>query len=201
MQKAFLLLMLAANIACNNSIAQVPDGQVAQPNATDANGYYLVKTRTNATSNTWTSYTAKTIDRLPGFNFTNDPATNAYGSWMVNKSAGTGFFSVVKKADRWWIIDPDGYPFIHKGVAVFRPGTSDGQKAALNSKYGSRESWASRESQFLKQNGFNGTGAWSEVDLMHQMTTPPVYTIIVNPMGANKSVHNKKYGGKNEMAG
>jgi hypothetical protein len=25
MQKAFLLLLLAANIACNNSIAQVPD--------------------------------------------------------------------------------------------------------------------------------------------------------------------------------
>jgi len=199
--RTLLMLLLAGNIACKDSDAQTSIKQELKENATDANGYYLVAARANATSTTWKTYTAKTIDRLPGFAITTDPALNDYGSWKVNQSAGSGFFRVEKKAGRWWIIDPDGYPFIHKGVAVFRPGTSDGQKAALNSKYGSREQWAARESQLLKQYGFNGTGAWSEVDLLRQTTTPPVYTIIVNPMGAYKSVHIKKFGGKYEMAG
>ena len=55
--------------------------------------------------------------------------------WRMESKPGSGhsIFRVEKKGDRWWIVDPDGYPFIHKGVAVFRPGTSSEQKAAMNS--------------------------------------------------------------------
>jgi hypothetical protein len=204
MNRLFLttaVFLLAGTLSCSKTDAQVPKDQAIPANATDANGYYLVKARSNATSTTWKTYTAKTIDRLPGFSYTQDPAINAYGSWRVNPSAGTGFFRVEKRGDRWWIIDPEGYPFIHKGVAVFRPGSSDNQKAALSSKYGSGENWANQESLFLKQHGFNGTGAWSDVDLLRQTPSPLVYTVIVNPMGAYKSEHIKKFGGKYEAAG
>ena len=53
----------------------------------------------------------------------------------------------------------------------------------------------------LKDYGFNGTGAWSDFDLMRETPSPLVYTIIINPMGAYKSDHIKKFGGKYEMAG
>lgn len=191
----FLILTTVGIISCQKSEAQVP------PVSEDNTDFHQVKARTNADSPNWNTYTAKTIDRLQGFQFTKDPALNAYGSWKVNQLAGTGFFRVEKKGERWWIVDPEGYPFIHKGVAVYRAGSSDGQVAAMKAKYGTSENWVQRESQFLKDNGFNGTGAWSDVDLMRQMTQPLVYTVIVNPMGNYKSDHIKKFGGKYEMAG
>lgn len=187
--------MTGINFSCQKTDAQIIN---ELPKAV---GYYQVKARTNADSPTWNTYIAKTIDRLPEFKITQDPTTNAYGSWKVDQTTASGFFRVEKKGQRWWIIDPEGYPFIHKGVAVFRPGTSTNQLAALKSKYGTNENWANQESQLLKANGFNGTGAWSDVDQIRQTNNPLVYTIIVNPMGAYKAQHIKKYGGKYEVAG
>lgn len=189
-----LILVIAGIISCKKSDAQIPSVQ-------DNAGYHQVKARANAESNNWGTYTAKTIDRLPGFQYSNDPEVNSYGSWKVNKTIASGFFRVEKKGDRWWIIDPEGYPFIHKGVAVFRPGNSDNQLAALKSKYGTNDNWAQQETQLMKANGFNGMGAWSDVDGVRLIAEPLVYTVIVNPMGSYKSDHIKKFGGKYEMAG
>lgn len=193
--KLYLLFLAGINFACQKSEAQIIN-ETAK--VTD---YHQVKARANADSQKWNTYIAKTMDRLPEFNMTQDPAINSYGSWKVDQTTATGFFRVEKKGQRWWIIDPEGYPFIHKGVAVFRPGTSENQKAALKAKYGTNENWANQESQLLKDNGFNGTGAWSDVDQIRQTNNPLVYTIIVSPMGSYKSQHLKKFGGKYEMAG
>lgn len=163
--------------------------------------YHIVNARQNVISLTWQSYTAKTIDRIPDFKFSKDPETNSYGSWKVSPSTSKGFFRTEKRAGRWWIIDPDGYPFIHKGVAVFTPGSSANQKAALSRKYGTPQNWVVKETNLLKENGFNGAGAWSDVDLVRNSPSPLVYSVIVSPMGAYKSEHIKKYGGKYETAG
>ena len=163
--------------------------------------YHQVKARVNADSKEWKTYTAKTVDKLPGFNMSPDPELDSYGGWKVNRSKATGFFRVEKKGDRWWIIDPYGYPFINKGIDVFHPGSSDRQIEAMKNRYGTKENWVSKESQFFKENGFNGTGAWSDVDLVRQSPSPLVYTVIVNPMGAYRSAHLKKYGGKYKIAG
>lgn len=166
-----------------------------------AETYHQVRSRKNARDTIWKTYSAKTIDRLPGFNFREDPETNSYGSWKVLQSEATGFFRVEKKGDRWWIIDPDGYPFIHKGIAVFRPGSSENQKTALKTKYGTDENWVEEEIDFLKAHGFNGAGSWSDVNLIKTVKEPLVYTVIINPMGSYKRIHRKKFGGKYEEAG
>jgi hypothetical protein len=195
--RLLLIILLSTVICTSKSEAQV---SVASDSSSN-NRFHQVKARKNALSDEWGTYTAKTVDRLPGFSMAKDPETNSYGAWKVNKSEGTGFFRVEKKGDRWWIIDPEGYPFIHKGVAVFRPGNSERQKVALNDKYGSIENWSVAENKLLKENGFNGSGAWSAVDLIRELPEPVVYTVIVSPMGAYKSQHIKKFGGKYEMAG
>jgi len=164
-------------------------------------GYHQVKARTNAQTPNWNTYTAKTIDRIPGFKFSNDPKIDSFGGWKINPSAATGYFRVTKKGNRWWIIDPEGYPFIHKGIAAYCPSSSKNQYSAMKAKYGSAENWEKQENQFLKENGFNGTGAWSDVDLMRQSVEPLVYTIIVSPMKNYKSDHIKKFGGEYKMAG
>jgi len=188
---------LVVNICFGNAMAQ----SVTDKGNTAISGYHQVNARPNATSNSWKTYTAKTIDKLPGFKIKADPALNSYGSWKINQSAATGFFRVEKRADRWWIVDPEGYPFIHRGVAVFRPANSDLQKEALAKKYGTAETWIKQESQLLKDNGFNGTGAWSDVERIRQSENPLVYTVIVSPMGSYKSEHQKKFGGKYKVAG
>ena len=127
---------------CICSIAIISSCQRYQQKAKAT--YHQVDARKNAQDSVWKSYTAKTIERLPNFTYSIDPKTNNYGSWKVNKSNATGFFRVEKKEDRWWIIDPEGYPFIHKGVAVFRPGASENQKKSLQEKYDSPENWAKK---------------------------------------------------------
>ncbi|WP_317173332.1 hypothetical protein [Chryseobacterium caseinilyticum] len=163
--------------------------------------YHEVMARKNAEDSVWKGYTAKTIDKMKGFHSSKDPKPNAYGSWISFKTKATGFFRTEKINSRWWIIDPEGYPFIHKGVAVLSPGTSKNQEKAFNSKYKNRENWISAESKFLKQNGFNGSGAWSNVDAIRESKKPLVYTVIVSPMGAYKSQHLKKFSGRYEEAG
>jgi hypothetical protein len=156
--------------------------------------------RSNADT-AWTQYEATTIDQLPHFKFKREPQKNAYGSWQVNKVDATGFFRTQKIKDRWWIIDPDGYPFIHKGVAVFRPGESALQASMMKEKYTDPKGWVQNQSAMLREHGFNGTGAWSAVDLIRKSEKPLVYTIIVNPMQRYRSEHVKRYGGKYKVAG
>lgn len=201
MKKPFKFIVIMLFLAFYNTSCSQTDIAFKEGIEPPENPYHIVKARQNATTPEWQTYTAKTIDRLPDFNITNDPEINTYGSWKINPSHGSGFFRVEKKEDRWWIIDPEGYPFIHKGIAVFRPGSSDNQKLALNNKYGTEQNWLTGESNLLKYYGFNGTGAWSAVDLMKTASEPLVYTIIISPMGAYKSQHIKNFGGKYPEAG
>ena len=124
---------LSLYFLCICSITIISSCKIYQQKAKET--YHQVNARKNAQDSVWKSYTAKTIDRLPNFKYSKDPETNNYGAWKVNKSSASGFFRVEKKDKRWWIIDPEGYPFIHKGVAVFRPGASENQKKALTEKY------------------------------------------------------------------
>ncbi|MCH7403361.1 hypothetical protein ACFOUP_15035 [Belliella kenyensis] len=170
--------------------------------AQDTNGFYEVKARKNADDTVWGTYQAKTVDHIPALRKKKKtPVQSKYGGWEFMQSEGTGFFRTEKIDNRWWIIDPDGYPFIHKGVAVFRPGKSEKQRASMKDKYNDIQTWAEKESTLLKEHGFNGTGAWSDVDLLRQVEDPLVYTVIVNPMGNYKTDHIKKYGGEYKQTG
>lgn len=187
--------------ACVLALAVTGYGQSAANSEAPATDYHTVMARKNAEDTLWKPYTAKTIDRLPGFTYTKDPATNKYGSWLVNKGKATGFFRTEKKDGRWWIVDPEGYPFIHQGVAVINPGTSVNQKQAFAKKFKTEKKWAADETAYLKKLGFNGAGAWSNVDALKMVENPLVYTVIIRPMGAYKDDHIKKFGGKYEEAG
>lgn len=164
--------------------------------------YLQVETRENALKPEWRSYETKAVDRLPGFDMRKtDPKLSIYGGWMVDRQEATGFFRTQKIGDRWWLIDPQGWPFIHKGVAVFTTGGSDRQKEALVEKFGASAAWAEDQQNMLRGYGFNGLGAWSAVDVVRQTEQPLPYTVIVNPMGNYRTQHRKQFGGKYKQAG
>ena len=145
---------------------------------------YKVNCRKNKNSS-WGSYDAYTVDCIQGFTPSDDPETDKYGGWKIMHLDNTdGYFRVVKAAGRWWFVDPDGYIFLSKGLAVLSPGSSERQQANVVSKFGNNSGWAKAETGFVCELGFNSAGAWSMVDIIKAIPDPMPYTVILSPMGS-----------------
>ena len=87
-------------------------------------------------------------------------------------SGHSGFFHAEQRDGRWWLIDPDGKPFISKGVDTIQfaqdciLGTRVSPYGETNKrKYGSPEAWRKAIALRLWNWGFNTLGAWSDVKL------------------------------------
>ncbi|MCD8032080.1 MAG: hypothetical protein LUF85_14985 [Bacteroides sp.] len=160
-----------------------------------------VPTRQNALDSVWTSYEATTVKGLYRYKPGKEPALSRFGGYMTDRQEATGFFRTQQINGRWWIIDPEGYPFHHRATVAMSPGTSDRQKAAFAEKFGSATAWAAAESQRLRGYGFNGAGAWSAVEELRTSEHPLIYTIIVSPMGSYRNQHVRRYGGSYPVAG
>eukprot|EP01035_Chromulina_nebulosa_P000064 gene65-99_t len=90
---------------------------------------------------------------------------------------------------RWWLVDPEGYAFIHVGVvATSYPKGSSAPDPAT---------WAAQTTELLHAHGFNGTGAWSDTALLRATQRPVVYTPMWNFMGA----YGAKRGGTYQKSG
>ena len=156
-----------------------------------------VESRANANAKEWTSNPTVSLDRLPGFKLRKtDPDTDRYGGWKTVKYEATGFFRTQKVGDRWWIVDPEGYPYLIKGIAAFSVGNSKRQQQALKDRFGSADGWADAEMEHMRSLGFNSLGAWSATGPVRHSARPMPYTVIVNPMGRYHDAHLKRYGGK-----
>lgn len=137
----------------------------------------------------WSSAQAYTVDCIDGFDpRVPDPSANAYGGWTARNFGGTGYFRTQKVGSRWWLVDPDGNPYLSCGVAVFTPGNSTRQTSNISTNYGGKNSnWAKAEIPFLFDKGFNSVGAWSEHSLIKTYLTEAEripYSIILSPMSS-----------------
>ncbi|MDQ7779704.1 MAG: beta-agarase [Planctomycetota bacterium] len=97
------------------------------------------------------------------------PAFDKYGGWTKLKCEPTGFFSVRKIDDRWWLVTPDGNVFFSTGVCgVYSTGNHCPALGhapygkAVADKYAKKEDWAKTTLARLQEWGFNTLGAWSE---------------------------------------
>lgn len=109
----------------------------------------------------------------------------------------SGFFRTTRSHGRWWLVDPEGSLFVHRGVVSVRENrTKEGRQAKLES-YGSPENWAAKTVSLLKQNGFNGTGAWTDDVSLQAAGDGLVYTRLWSFM----STYGKKRGGTYQKSG
>jgi hypothetical protein len=126
---------------------------------------------------------------------------NVYGSKIGTKLNATGFFRTEKINNRWWVIDPDGYPNFQRVVNGLRQNNSERNKAAMLSTFGTEDVWMQKSLVGLKSFGFNGIGSWSETELIaaenNRSKTKFSYTVILNFM----SNYGKKRGGTYQLAG
>ena len=108
----------------------------------------------------------RTMDSLIGLgeysDFDKEQQFDQYGGLIDNsmRQEATGFFYKTKIGDRWWIIDPLGYPCYIRavsGVGINYLNSTNQRDAALE-KYGTAEKWGlAATRQLINDWGFNAT--------------------------------------------
>ncbi len=88
---------------------------------------------------------------------------NEYGGYAKTRARPTGFFQCVQRSKHWWLLDPDGHPFIMKGVNSVRAG---------NVGRSDSKDWAEETATLLRNAGFNTIGRWSQPEAFQEAGVP-----------------------------
>jgi hypothetical protein len=127
-----------------------------------------------------------------------DKGLDIYGGLSQPKFKTTGFFRTEKIKNRWWIIDPEGGRFIHRGLAsVNAILSSPGAKSAFEINFKDKNNWALSTSSMISEIGFNGTGGWSDDEVLAKAQVKLVSTKLLSLM----SGYGKKRGGTYQQPG
>ena len=131
---------------------------------------------TNGYKTKYTAYPTRTIDTLKGYKASTAEVAkyDQYGGLMDEsmKQEATGFFYVKKIGDRWWNIDPLGYPMFRVSMVSVALGSSPLQEERLLAKYGSKDKWAQATTDRLRELGFNSYGAWCTISMFIDNNKP-----------------------------
>ena len=113
----------------------------------------------------WGTHETRTIAHLQGFQ-PRARRLNRYGGIPSEATKKTGFWHTQKIDNRFWMVDPEGGLNIHRAVCSVRAGRGERNMKAFQEKFSTTENWAKATSALLRENGFNGTGAWSDTALL-----------------------------------
>ena len=142
----------------------------------------------------WTNCPTRTLEALPPSVLAHaDSDLDQYGGLADRKEKATGFFYPKKVGDRWWLVDPAGGLFLHKGVVAASRMSGPAAMAAFQKKFGSDSNWVANTTDLLRSNGFNGLGAWSDTERMRQAAQPLVYTRIWDFMSSYGKIRGGTY--------
>ena len=111
----------------------------------------------------------RSLDHLQDFKPNKKPQFSKYGGDKKQQIEASGFFRTEKIDGRWWIVDPEGYLFIHKAVNSIKRGGSDRNIKGYNEKFNSPVNWMEETTKLIINNGFNGAGSWTENDVIQEM--------------------------------
>lgn len=141
-------------------------------------------TDTDGNNTRYTQYPTRLVETLNGYN--DDTANgetalyDVYGGYMGGeKYEATGFFYTKKIGDRWWTIDPLGYPFYRVACVTVSPGNNTQSQKTL-AKYGTYENWAESTTDRLKELGFNSAGGWSSIAYLGKVDEPLSQTYVMS---------------------
>ncbi|MEY4387619.1 MAG: hypothetical protein RLY20_2902, partial [Verrucomicrobiota bacterium] len=124
----------------------------------------------------WKRFETRTLSEVDSLaSLAPDAGLDRFGGLSDRKAKATGFFRVEKIDGRWWLVDPNGGLFIHRGLATVRSVDAPKAQAAFDAKFGSLSNWAAQTSSFLREHGFTSASGWSDVDSLRHAVQPPVY--------------------------
>jgi hypothetical protein len=146
----------------------------------------------------WVARATRTLDDVPGAAAIKpDTGPSRFGGLTSRKEKATGFFHTAKIDGRWWLVDPEGCLFLHRGVASVSMLRTPAAQTAWKQKFASETDWAEKTTALLRAHGFNGLGAWGDTGRMSAVKPPLAYTRIWNFMAS----YGKKRGGTYQKPG
>ena len=138
--------------------------------------------QTDGYNTRYTQYSTRNISTLKGYtkNTSEVAKYDVYGGLMDEsmRQKATGYFYTTKIGDRWWTVDPLGYPFFRTAMVTVTIGNSN-QKALMLSKYGSVSKWAQAATDRFFELGFNSTGGWSSTSTLISAKDPLAQSHII----------------------
>jgi hypothetical protein len=145
-------------------------------------------------------YPTRILAHLTDFKPGKPVMLSRFGGWCGRQREVRGVFYPEQIDGRWWLVDPDGCLFLSIGVNAVRAGTSPQMQKALPVRFGTLEKWRDSTIALLWENGFNGSGAWSDDEFLCQATQRIVYTPnlrFLAAYGAERRAAYRRAGGKN----
>lgn len=146
----------------------------------------LVDSKRNPNDPRWRAQPTRTVETLP--NFTPSPAVHLsrWGGWLEQRvDQGTGFFRVIRADNgRWWLVDPEGYRFVHLGVAGVYRGRNAVAMATTREKFADDRAWADFTLEVIRDAAFNGLGGWTEREPLADHPRLLPYTLSFNVTAA-----------------
>ena len=89
----------------------------------------------------------------------NPDVRNSYGGFAGEKVDSSGFFKLIEKGRKWWLVDPEGCLFFSVGMNSVEPERVNASKAS---------EWTEQTHKLLTEAGFNTIGRWSAPELFHR---------------------------------
>ena len=143
----------------------------------------------------WSEKPTRTLSQLPSIPV--DEEGSPFGGYPKASEEGTGFFRTTERDGRWWLVDPEGHLFVHRGVTSIRQIRSTAARESLLDQFGSDKQWASATCGLLRKQGFNGLGAWCDEEKLQPSSANLVYTQLWNFM----SSYGRQRGGTYQKSG
>ena len=140
----------------------------------------------------FTLYEAITLADMPLIEV--DSGLDQFGGIIEPKQKATGFFRTEKINGRWWIINPAGGRFIHRGISSVNTIPTDGAQAELTKNFNTKEGWARATATQLIEYGFNGTGSWSDDASLESVEPRLVSTKLLSLMASYGKTKGAKMG-------
>ncbi len=160
MKNILLLFLIISLFSCSNSKTENKELPLIKVDV-KKRIYHKDGTRTYTE---WIPLDTRTVEHLSDFRLTKKQKLSKYGGNKNRQVKATGFYRTEKIDGRWWIVDPDGYLFIHKAVNSINRGKSTRNQKGFAERFNSPVDWMSKTTQFITANGFNGAGSWSDAE-------------------------------------
>ena len=152
----------------------------------------------------------RTVSTLIGLgeysDFDKEQKFDKYGGLMdpMMRQEATGFFYTTKIGDRWWVIDPLGYPCYIRavsGISINYLNSPNQKKAALD-KYGSEDKWGLAATRQFKDDWYfnTSTGNGAEIKKVEDRTIYQYGVGFVGSYGTSIGTNNST-GGSTTFAG
>lgn len=133
--------------------------KVAEAGGSVANSF--IRLREAGRAGGWRYIKVKTVDNVYPAKPNEQPSVlSKYGGNTAVRLNATGKFHTENVNGRWWLVDPDGHPFLSCGVNVVRPMNNEKTLKAI-SDLGGNDVWSHNAVKALKESGFNTAGNWS----------------------------------------